>query len=291
MTAKNFFVKSHGLGNEYIVFDKSTITFPINTKNIGTICNIHFGIGSDGILLLEPSQIADFKFRVFNPDGSEAEKSGNGLRIFCKFVYDYGYTRNKHFTVETLGGIVKATIDEEKNGKATIITIDIGKAIFRPKEIPVVCEWEECIDFPLVVDGKEFKINCISIGNPHCQIVVDELDEEMVKHYGPLFENHPMFPNRINVQFVKILSRDEIEMLIWERGAGYTLASGSSSSGAATMMHKKGLVDNHVTVKMQGGQLTIDIDEKWNIRLCGEVKQVAEGVLMDEFVEELNKNI
>jgi diaminopimelate epimerase len=289
MAAKNFFVKSHGLGNEYVVLDSANITFPINTKNIGIICNIHFGIGSDGILLLEPSKIADFKFRVFNPDGSEAEKSGNGLRIFCKYLYDYNYTRNKKFTVETLGGIVSATVDNEINGKAFIITIDIGKAIFKPKEIPVKCDLEECIDIPLVIEGKEFKINCISVGNPHCQIVVDELNEEEVKHYGPMIENHPMFPNRINVQFVKILSRSEIEMLIWERGAGYTLASGSSSSAAATMMHKKGLVDNHVTVKMQGGQLKIDIDDQWNIRLCGEVKQVAEGVFVDEFVRELMK--
>jgi diaminopimelate epimerase len=289
MKAKNFFVKSHGLGNEYVVFDSANITFPINTRNIRTICNIHFGIGSDGILLVEPSKIADFKFRVFNPDGSEAEKSGNGLRIFCKYIYDYGYTRNKQFTVETLGGIVRATINEEINGKASVITIDMGKAIFKPKEIPVKCNLEECIDFPLIIDGKEFKINCISVGNPHCQVVVNELNVEEVKHFGPLLENHPMFPNRINVQFVKILSRNEIEMLIWERGAGYTLASGSSSSAAATMMHKKGFVGNHVTVKMMGGELKIDIDDQWNIRLCGEVKQVAEGILMDEFVAELNK--
>jgi diaminopimelate epimerase len=291
MDRKNFFVKSHGLGNEYIVFDSSNITFDINTPNIEKICNIHFGIGSDGILLVESSSVADFKFRVFNPDGSEAEKSGNGLRIFAKYIFDYGYTCKRHFTIETMAGIVEATINKEHNGKAEIITIDIGKAIFEPKNIPVKCDLPECIDFPLTIDGKTFKINCISVGNPHCVIVTDILDEQLVKEFGPKIENHPMFPNRINVQFVKVLSDKAIQMLIWERGAGFTLASGSSSSAAATMMHKKGLVGKEIDVNMLGGQLHVSVDNDWNIRLCGEVQQVAEGWLSEEYVESLIKNI
>jgi diaminopimelate epimerase len=285
---RNFFVKSHGLGNEYVIFDNSGIDFPMNEKSIKRICNIHYGIGSDGILLLTPSSKADFGFRVFNPDASEAEKSGNGLRIFCKFLYDYKYTDKKQFSVETKGGIVHASIDEIRNGKAFLVTIDLGKATFKCNEIPVNLDQDECIDFPLKIEDKIFNINCVSVGNPHCMIVCDRLDEKEVLKYGPLIENHPMFPNRTNVQFVKLLSHNEIEILIWERGAGFTMASGSSSSAVASMMLKKGLSGNDVTVKMPGGQLKINIDENWEIKLCGEVRQIAEGFLDGELLEDLN---
>ena len=290
MFPKNFFVKSHGLGNEYIILIDQNFSFPLSVKNIGILCNIHFGIGSDGILLLQPSDKAEYMLRIFNPDGSEAEKSGNGIRIFCKFLYDYKLVQKKEFSVETIGGIVYATVNEEKNGKATILTIDIGKANFKSIEIPVKCKNEECIDFPLKIEDKNFLINCVSVGNPHCQVLVDKLDEEEIRKYGPLLENHPMFPNRINVQFVKVLSRSEVQILIWERGAGFTLASGSSSSAVAAMMHKKGFCDNHIRVHMLGGILTLDIKPDWNIRLCGEVKQVAEGTLSEEICQELAEN-
>jgi diaminopimelate epimerase len=287
--SKNFFIKSHGLGNEYVVLDSKFIDFPLNEKSIKRICNIHYGIGSDGILLLEPSEKADFKLRIFNPDASEAEKSGNGLRIFAKFLYDYAYTRNKEFKIETLGGIVKAIVAEEKNGKATMITLEMGRAIFQSQEIPVLCNEPECIDFPLVIDGREFKINCVSVGNPHCVIIQENLSTEEVLIYGPKIENHPMFPNRINVQFVKPISRNEVEILIWERGAGYTLASGSSSSAVASIMRKKNYTDNHVVVKMPGGSLKLHVDNNFNIILTGEVKQVAEGILSEELLEEFRK--
>ena len=290
MFPKNFFVKSHGLGNEYIVLDSRCISFQLSAKNIITLCNIHYGIGSDGILLLEESKIADYKLRIFNPDASEAEKSGNGLRIFCKFLYDYKLVTKKEFSVETIGGLVYATINEEKNGKATFITIDIGKAIFKSTEIPVLCPNEECIDFPLKIEDKDFTINCLSVGNPHCVVLVDHLDETEIKKYGPLLENHSMFPNRINVQFVKVLSRKEVQILIWERGAGYTLASGSSSSAVSAMMVKKGLTDNNIQVHMPGGILKIEVNPHWEIRLCGEVKQVAEGTLSEELCLEMNEN-
>jgi diaminopimelate epimerase len=288
MFPKNFFVKSHGLGNEYIILIDKNFSFPLSKKNIETICNIHFGIGSDGILLLQPSTKADFMLRIYNPDGSEAEKSGNGIRIFCKFLYDNKLVQKKEFSVETIGGIAYATVNEEINGKARLLTIDIGKATFVSKEIPLHCEKTECIDFPIKVEDKNFLINCVSVGNPHCQVLVDHLDEKEIKKYGPLLENHPMFPNRINVQFVKVLSRNEVQILIYERGAGYTLASGSSSSAVAAMMVKKGLCDRNVTVNMPGGVLKLEVKEDWNIRLCGEVKQVAEGTLSEEFCNELN---
>ncbi len=285
----NSFVKSHGLGNDYIVIDSEKISFELNKNAVKTICDVHYGIGSDGILLKVNSNKADFGLRIFNPDGSEAEKSGNGLRIFCKFLYDYGFTKEKEFTVETKGGVVKAKIEREDKGKARVITVDMGKAIFKTDEIPVNIDKEECIGEKIKIDDTEFEINCVSVGNPHCVIIVDELDEKMVKKYGKIIENLPIFPNRINVQFVKPISRNEVSIMIWERGAGYTLASGSSSSAVAAVMVKRGITDKDITVKMPGGELKISIDENWNIKMTGEVKEICNGILSSELIEDIKK--
>lgn len=279
---RNFFVKAHGLGNEYITLDQENIDFELNTEIIKKLCNIHFGIGTDGILLKVPSRKAEFGLRIYNPDGSEAEKSGNGLRIFSKYLYDYGFSAGKEFSVETPGGIVKSHVIEEKKGKAFMIKVDMGKSIFRASQIPVIWPKEECFGEPLVIEDKTFTIHCVSVGNPHCVVLVDQLDVEETKHYGPLIENHPMFPNRINVQFVKVLSRSEVQVLIWERGAGYTLASGSSSCAVASAMIKKGLTDRSLMIKMPGGTIQVEIDESWNIQMTGEVREIASGTLSDE---------
>jgi diaminopimelate epimerase len=282
----NFFVKSHGLGNDYIVLDSDKIDFKLTQVLIKKICDVHYGIGSDGILVKYNSDVADFKLRIFNPDGSEAEKSGNGLRIFCKFLYDYGYTYKEEFTVETKGGIVKAKIeDKNKFGKAKIITVDMGKAIFDPKQIPVNTDKEEFISEKITVGDREFEVNCVSVGNPHCVIIKENLDEEEIKKYGPMIENHPLFPNRINVQFVKPISRNEAQILIWERGAGFTYASGSSSCGVASVLVKKGLADREITIKMIGGELKISIDENWNIKMTGEVQEICSGYISRELLE------
>ncbi|MBX0310829.1 MAG: diaminopimelate epimerase [Sulfurihydrogenibium sp.] len=286
MERNNFFVKSHGLGNDYIVLDSDKIDFELTQDLIKKICDVHYGIGSDGILVKYNSDVADFKLRIFNPDGSEAEKSGNGLRIFCKFLYDYGYTDKEEFTVETKGGIVKAKIEEKnKFGKAKIITVDMGKAIFNAKQIPVNTDKEEFISEKITVGDKEFEVNCVSVGNPHCVIIKENLDEEEIKKYGPMIENHPLFPNRINVQFVKPISRNEAQILIWERGAGFTYASGSSSCGVASVLVKKGLADREIKIKMIGGELKISIDEDWNIKMTGEVQEICNGYISRELLE------
>ena len=164
----NFFVKSHGLGNEYIILDSHNIDFKLTRNAIRRLCNVHFGIGSDGILLRVDSDSADFGLKIFNPDGSEAEKSGNGLRIFCKFLYDYKLAGTKEFFVETPGGIVRANIIEEKNGKAGMVAVDMGKAIFRSRDIPVNSDDTEFIGKKIVAGDREFEVNCVSVGNPHC---------------------------------------------------------------------------------------------------------------------------
>lgn len=278
----NFFVKSHGLGNEYIVLDQSSIDFELTKDRIIQLCNIHVGIGSDGILLKVPGGKADFGLRILNPDGSEAEKSGNGLRIFAKYLFDYGFTKQLNFTIGTPGGVVTAHILEQIDGRAFMIRVDIGYANFKSDDIPVQFPKSECFDEPLQIEGEEYRIHCVSVGNPHCVVLRDHLDEIEIKRVGTLIENHPMFPNRINVQFVKVASRDAVDALIWERGAGFTMASGSSSSAIAAVLVKKGMVNRNITVRMPGGNLTIDVDESWNIQLTGEVREIANGVLSKE---------
>jgi diaminopimelate epimerase len=287
---KNSFVKTQGLGNEYIVLDEKNITFTLDEKAIQKICNVNFGIGSDGILVKTDSLKADIGLKIYNPDGSEAEKSGNGLRIFCKYVYDYQILPEKEFTVETKGGIVRANIRETKNGRAHIITVDMGKALFTSKLIPTTFDSEEVQDKSILVDDKEYQINCVSVGNPHCVVIKDELNIEEIKKYGPKIENYSKFPNRINVQFAKIINKDMVEILIWERGAGFTLASGSSSCAVASVLRKKGLINDTVTIKMLGGQLKIEINDNWEIRMTGEVRQICEGILHDELLEEFNSH-
>jgi diaminopimelate epimerase len=286
MIKENFFVKTHGLGNEYVILNSKEINFDLTNELIKRICNVHYGIGSDGILLKVPSSKADFGVRIFNPDASEAEKSGNGLRIFAKYLYDYSFAGRKDFTIETLGGIVNAHVVEEWNGKAFMIKVDMGRANFIASQIPVIYDKEECFSEKLKIKDKEYLIHCVSVGNPHCTVLIDHLDEAEIKQYGSFIENHPMFPNRINVQFAKILSRNEVQILIWERGAGFTLASGSSSSAVASVMVKKGLVDKNVTIKMLGGELNIELDDDWSIRMTGEVREICSGVLSNELISE-----
>lgn len=285
---QNLFVKSHGLGNDYIVLDHENITFKLTEAAIIRICDVHFGIGSDGILLKVPSETADFGLRILNPDGSEAEKSGNGLRIFSKYLYDHGFTNSKSFSIETPGGLVRAEIMEEREGKAYMIKVDMGKAIFEAEKIPVNIEKPECIDEALPLHDQTFQINCVSVGNPHCVILVDDLNEAEVKTYGSDIENHPLFPKRINVQFAKVISPTEVEIMIWERGAGWTLASGSSSCAVAATVLKKGLTERDLTIKMPGGTLLIEIDEDWQIRMTGEVREIATGTLGAELIQDLD---
>jgi len=284
---KPFFVKSHGLGNDYFTLNEAELSFSLNEKNIQLLCDVHYGIGSDGILLKVASSKADFGLKIFNPDGSEAEKSGNGLRIFAKYLYDYGHTSGKIFTIETPGGVVTAEISGETNGKANRVKVDMGKANFNSHQVPVLCDETECLDHPLNIIDETYLINCVSVGNPHCVVVCTKLTKAEILKHGAEIENHPMFPNRINVQFAKVISRNEVEILIWERGAGYTLASGSSSCAVAAVMVKKGLTDRKMTLKMPGGTLQIEIDEAWNIRMEGEVKEIASGYLSDELIADM----
>jgi diaminopimelate epimerase len=281
----NFFVKSHGLGNCYIVIDSDKIDFELTDERVIRICDLHFGVGSNGILLKVPSKIADFGLKIYNTDASIAENCGNGLRIFSKFLHDYGYLTSDKFTVDILGRLIHCEILEKNAaGKAIKVRVDMGKANFVAKQVPVNFPKEECINEPVTFGGKEFRINCVSVGNPHCVVFRDDLNQEELLKYGPIIETDKMFPNRTNVQFAHVVNRNLVEIKIWERGVGNTLASGSSSCAVASAMRKNNLVDKDVTIRMPGGELQISIDEEWNIKMTGPVEEICSGVFCKEML-------
>lgn len=284
--ATDQFVKSHALGNDYIVLDENQLSRPLTPDAVRRICDIHYGIGSDGILLLTPGGGADFGVRIFNPDGGEAEKSGNGLRILAKFLYDHGYTEKPDFTVSTPGGTVRATLHLQA-GQVAAITMDMGRATFVSAEIPVAGPRREVVKESLEVDGRRLLVTCVSVGNPHCVIFTDALDMAEVMQLGPKIEHHPSFPNRINVQFAKVLGRDRVSILIWERGAGYTLASGTSSCAVAAASVKNGLADGRMTILSPGGELTVSVAETWDLTLTGPASEIARGTLSQDLLRSL----
>jgi len=282
------FAKGHGLGNDYIVMDEKDLRSPLSTKAITRICDRNWGVGSDGILLLVPTARADFGLRIFNPDGSEAEKSGNGLRIFAKYLWERGRAKKPTFTVDTKGGLVECQCRVE-GGRMGFVTVEMGRATFRAPEIPMNGPDRDVVGVPLQLgNGTTLSITAVSVGNPHCVTFVERLDEAECRRLGPLMENHPSFPNRTNVQFARAATRDTLDILIWERGAGYTLASGTSSCGAASAAVRNGLCDHgRVKVRMPGGELTIEVRPDWSLRLDGPVEEVYQGTLSAEFAASL----
>ncbi len=282
------FAKGHGLGNDYIVIEEAALTQPLSPQAIGRICDRHWGVGSDGILLRVPTRRADFGLRIFNPDGSEAEKSGNGLRIFAKYLWDHGHAKTETFTVDTKGGVVECRC-HVLNGRVNFVTVEMGRATFRAPEIPMNGPDRDVVGVPLqLANGTTLTVTALSVGNPHCVTFVTRLEEDECRRLGPLIEHHPAFPNRTNVQFATVRARDAVDILIWERGAGYTLASGSSSCGAASAAVRNGLCDHgRVRVRMPGGELVIEVRPDWSLRLEGPVEEVCRGTLTAEFAESL----
>lgn len=278
------FSKYHALGNDYLVLNPTD--FPAwdtpSVEQIQVICHRNFGVGSDGILWGPiPSQSCDFGLRIYNPDGSEAEKSGNGLRIFSRYLSDSGATTEKQFSIETLGGKVAVELLPHDQ----LITVDMGQVSFDSEAIPVLGPRRDVVNETLEIEGQQLRFCAATIGNPHCVILCDEVSAQTAHQFGPAVESHTMFPARTNVQFLKILDRNTIQIEIWERGAGYTLASGSSSSAAAAVAHRLGLVDQVVAVHMPGGVIKIEIGDDYAIRMTGPVTPVATGELRAELLK------
>lgn len=277
------FTKMHGLGNDFILIDcrgqesgarsagqraRSTELMELSKK----LCHRRFGIGADQILLLYNSERADFMMRIFNADGSEVEMCGNGIRCLARYIWDRGLSEKNLLSIETSAGIMRL----ERSGD--MVRVDMGEPVLEARLIPVNLEGP-VKDFPLKINGKEFKITCISMGNPHAVIFVDDVDGVDVKGYGPLIENHGLFPNRVNVEFVQIISPERVRMRVWERGAGETMACGTGASAAAVAANLNGLTGRQVDVVLLGGGLMIEWSEDNHVYMTGPAEEVFEGVI------------
>jgi len=280
------FYKYHGLGNDYIVIDPRESKITLDEPTIRLICNRNFGVGSDGILYGPEIKDNVFKVRIFNPDGSEAEKSGNGLRIFSRYLWDRGLVKTKPFTISTMAGVVQSEIMD--NGD--LVKIEMGKVSFAASDIPIIRDKGEVLNREFVIQGKSFRYCAANIGNPHCVVLCEEISPELAKEYGPHIETNTIFPRRTNVQFMKVMDRKNIQIEIWERGAGYTLASGSSSTASAAVAFKLGLCENHITVHMQGGNLDLEFTGDFRATMIGPVVAICEGIIRKDFFEKSSKS-
>ena len=266
-----------GCGNDYVYVDlfKEKIENP--AKLSIAVSDRHFGIGSDGLITIGPSETADFQMHIYNADGSEAEMCGNGVRCVAKYVYDHGLTDQTEITVETGAGI-KTLLLTVENKKVSQVRVDMGEPILNPELIPVEADGDTVIDEKIYVDGKEWHMTCVSMGNPHAVVFVEDTDAFELEKYGPQFENHPRFPKRTNVEFVHVISRTEASMRVWERGSAETLACGTGTCAsvmACILNHK---TENKVLVHLRGGDLTIEYDPKSNhIFMTGPAVEVFHG--------------
>jgi len=278
------FSKYHALGNDYIVVNPDEIQRKLVPSLIRKLCHRHYGIGSDGLLMgpLESSE-CHFGLRLFNPDGSEFEKSGNGLRIFARYLWDRGLVGDKPVSILTLGGGVTAHV--QSGGEN--VTLDLGQISFHSHRIPLAGPPREVLNEKMEIAGRSFRFCAASIGNPHCVIIQDEIGAEETQKWGPLIEKEERFLHRTNVQFVKIVDRDRIRIEIWERSAGYTLASGTSSSAAGAVAYRLGLCDPQITVEMPGGRIEVAIAKDWTVTIKGGVQKICEGHVADRDLKPL----
>lgn len=274
------FTKMQGLGNDYVYVNcfKEHIENPAETAR--RVSDRHFGIGSDGLIMINPSEKADFEMEMYNADGSRGEMCGNGIRCVAKYVYDYGLTDKTSISIETLGGIKYLDLTV-KDGRTELVRVNMGEPKLSPKLIPIVPEKaddETVIDAPLLAGGKEYRITGVSMGNPHAVVYVDDVEGLEIETIGPEFENHERFPNRMNTEFVKVLDRSTVRMRVWERGSGETLACGTGACAAAVACILNGLTENTVTVKLTGGELKIEWDREENlVYMTGPAAVVFDG--------------
>jgi diaminopimelate epimerase len=277
------YIKYHALGNDYVVIPANDATDEFPKNRVERICHRNYGVGSDGILF-GPLQSGkcDFRLRIFNPDGSEAEKSGNGLRIFARFLWDEGLVRQQRFTVETLGGVVTCQIEPDGRN----VTVEMGAVSFDSAKIPVTGSPREVLRERMEIGDCVFEFCAATVGNPHCIVLCDAPTSDIAKRYGPLIETDARFPNRTNVQFMAVIDRRNIQIEIWGRGAGYTLASGSSSTAAAAVAKKLGLCDSEIDVHMPGGTLAIRLSDGFDATMKGPVTRICSGEIDDEMFEE-----
>ena len=272
------FTKMHGIGNDYVYVNcfEETVENPSETAKF--VSDRHFGIGSDGLILIKPSQIADCEMDMYNADGSQGAMCGNGVRCVAKFVYDAGIAKKDRISVATKSGIKYVEVFAE-NGKAVSVRVNMGAPILRAEEVPMVCEKDTAVAYPLEVDGSVWNVTAVSMGNPHAVVYIDDVDGLEIEKIGPAFEHHPAFPDRVNTEFVRVIDRHTVQMRVWERGSGETLACGTGACAVAVSSILNGFVeDGEVTVKLLGGDLRIEWDRQENtVYMTGPATTVFEG--------------
>lgn len=274
------FTKMHGCGNDYVYVDCTNEMIENPSEVSKYVSDRHFGIGSDGLILICSSETADFRMAMYNADGSEGAMCGNGIRCVAKYVYDKGLTDKKNISIETKSGIKELELTVE-DGKVSLVKVNMGAPILKAKDIPADVDTEKCIDSDINVDGKDYKITCVSMGNPHAVTFIDEdVKTFPIEKIGPKFENHPMFPDRVNTEFVQVLNRHEVNMRVWERGSGETLACGTGTCATVVACVLNGLTDDEVTVHLLGGDLFIKYDrENDTVWMTGPAVIAFEGTI------------
>lgn len=278
------FCKYQALGNDYLVLEVPGVGAAVPSPAlVRAVCDRHLGVGADGVLVESATPDGRLAVRILNPDGSEAEKSGNGLRIFARYLWDRGRVGSEAFEVATRGGVVRCQVRDE----GCMVFVEMGVATFDSAAIPVAGPRREVIDEELEAGGERLRFTAVSVGNPHCVVVVEAPTPELARRLGPALETHPTFRRRTNVQFVRVVDRGRIELEIWERGAGYTLASGSSACAAAAASVRRGLCDGAVTVSMPGGELAITVAADYELTMLGPVRKVAEGTVAEELLRDV----
>ena len=271
------FTKMHGIGNDYVYVNcfEEKVEDPNQTARF--VSDRHFGIGSDGLILIKPSDVADFEMDMYNSDGSQGAMCGNGIRCVAKYVYDYGLTDKTQISINTKSGIKYLDLTVE-DGKVTLVKVNMGAPDPIAKHIPIVSEKEQVIDEPIVVDGKEYRMTGVSMGNPHAVVYIDDVKGLDIEKIGPKFENHEVFPDRVNTEFCKVLDDHTVEMRVWERGAGETLACGTGACAVAVASILNGYTKDEVTIKLLGGDLKIFWDRKENlVYMTGPATVVFDG--------------
>lgn len=274
------FTKMHGCGNDYIYVDGAREIIPAERKSevVKFLSDRHFGIGGDGVIFINPSDVADFEMEMYNMDGSRSEMCGNGIRCVGKYVYDHGLTRKTSLSIVSCGKIKYLELTVE-DGRVTKVRVNMGSPVLEATEIPVVAKQSPVVDTPITVDGREYRMTCVSMGNPHAIVYVDEMiDDETMAKIGPLFEHHECFPQRVNTEFVKVLDRERVQMRVWERGTGETLACGTGACAVTVASILNGLTEDGITVELLGGNLEIFWDRKENVvYMTGPATTVFEG--------------
>lgn len=271
------FTKMHGIGNDYVYINAIKENIEDGSELSIKLSNRNYGIGSDGLILIKSSEVADFYMDMYNSDGSKGKMCGNGIRCVGKYVYDKGLISKDKLQIETGSGVKDLTLHIENN-KVESVTVDMGHPITRPKDIPVISDNEEVVGMPIEVAGHMYHITCVSFGNPHAVVFVDKTEDVDIRTIGPMFEHNKIFPDRVNTEFVQVIDKDTINMRVWERGSGETLACGTGACASAYASIRNGLTNNKVTVNLLGGQLTIEYDSQENkVFMTGPAVTVFEG--------------